>query len=87
MANKLKNYISQEGDLTNCLECGKEFVIQTDLLVCQECMKLFDTDRIWELHDNNILDALDFNENKKFRDAFRLKGGKEKNEKNNCKRT
>jgi len=56
-----------------CLECKKEFSIQTDIQLCQDCMKLFDTDKLWKLHDNNKLDALDFNESKKFREQFRFK--------------
>jgi len=70
---RLKNYISQEDDIMPCLECKKDFNIQTDILLCQDCMKLFDTDRLWELHDDNKLDALDFNESEKFRNKFRLK--------------
>ena len=70
--NRLVNHLDNEDNLMDCLECGKEFHIETDLQVCQECMKLFDTDRIWELHDNNKLDALDFNESKTFRERFRI---------------
>ena len=36
-------------------------------------MRLFDTDKIWAMHDNNKHDALDFNESKMFRERFRLK--------------
>ena len=71
--NRLKNYDLEEGQIAYCLECKKEFHIETDLLVCQDCMKLFDTDEIWRLHDNNKIDALDFNESKKFRERFRIK--------------
>jgi len=56
-----------------CLDCGKEMEIETDIQLCQNCMKNYDTNKLWELHDNNKLDALDFNEGKKFREQFRLK--------------
>ena len=36
-------------------------------------MKLFDTDKLWKLHDKAKLDVLDFNESKKMREKFRIK--------------
>jgi len=55
-----------------CLECGKPFYQDRDLQICDTCMKKFDTDKLWRLHDENKLDALDFNESKKMRGRFRL---------------
>lgn len=54
-----------------CVECKEEFIQDRDLQICDKCIKLFDLDKVWELHDKNELDALDFNESKKFRDRFR----------------
>ena len=65
-------------ELSRCLECGKFYDQQADLQLCDKCMDLFDTDKIWELHDGNQHDALDFNERKSFRERFR------KNEKGNA---
>jgi len=74
MSNKrLKYHLETEGDIGYCLECGKEFSIQTDILLCDDCMKLFDTDKLWKLHDENKLCAIDFNESKKMREEFRIK--------------
>jgi len=56
-----------------CLECGKEFECNTDIQLCEKCMKLFDTDYLWDLHDSNQLNALDFNESKPLREQFRIK--------------
>ena len=58
-------------ELSRCLECGEFFDLDTDIQLCQECMKKFDVERLWKLHDNNELNALDFNESKKFREKFR----------------
>lgn len=54
-----------------CLECRKEIEIETDIQLCQDCMEKYDTDKLWEMHDNNEIDALDFNESKQFRNQFR----------------
>ncbi len=56
----------------DCLECSKKFIQERDLQVCDVCVKLFDLDKLWELHDLNELDALDFNESKEFRGRFRI---------------
>jgi hypothetical protein len=72
--NRLVNYDSEEGNTFLCLDCGKEEFYETDLLVCDECIKKYDAEKIWELHDNNQIDALDFNESEVFRKQF-IKGG------------
>jgi hypothetical protein len=59
--------------LAECVECGEEFYQDKDLQICDECEKLFDTKKLWKLHDKNELDALDFNESKSFREKFRIK--------------
>ena len=56
-----------EGNICNCVNCNEKFDCQTDLQICESCMNLFDLDEVWRLHDLNKLDALDFNESKKFR--------------------
>lgn len=73
--NRLVNYAFQEEDTFFCLDCRKECPIETDILLCSECMKNYDTERLWKEHDNNKIDVLDFNESKKFRDKYRLKKG------------
>ena len=55
-----------------CLECQNEFEQERDIQLCDNCVGLFNLDKLWELHDLNKLDALDFNENKEFREKFRL---------------
>jgi hypothetical protein len=55
-----------------CLECGKEFEQLFDLQLCGKCQNIYDTDRLWADHDNNKVDALDFNESKSFRDKYKL---------------
>ena len=55
-----------------CVNCGKEFNCETDIWLCDDCMSLFDLDQLWRLHDEDKVDALDFNENKFFRNRFRL---------------
>ena len=57
-----------------CLECKKDFYCDTDLQLCPKCMKKFDVDKLWKLHDKGELDALDFNERASIRERFRLKG-------------
>ena len=54
-----------------CLDCQEIMEIETDIQLCQECMKAYDTDKIWRLHDNNEIDALDCNESAQFRNQFR----------------
>lgn len=64
-------------DKAVCLECGKKFMQDRDIQLCDDCVDLFDLDRLWKLHDENKIDALDFNEQKSVREQFR----KVKNEK------
>ena len=54
-----------------CLECGKEFEQERDLQICDNCVDKFDLDLLWQLHDKNELDALDFNESASMREHFR----------------
>lgn len=54
-----------------CLECNKKFIQERDIQLCDNCVDKFDLDRLWKMHDNNELDALDFNENKSLREQFR----------------
>jgi len=58
-------------ELCSCLECGKFFYQERDLELCDDCVDKFDTDKLWELHDKNELDVLDFNENGEMRERFR----------------
>ena len=62
-----------DDNVATCLECKKEFQQETDIQLCDKCMKKFDTDKLWKLHDQNKLDALDFNESKTMREKFRIK--------------
>lgn len=57
---------------TICLECGKEFRQERDLQICDNYINLFDTDKLWQDHDNNKIDALDFNESVKIRERYRI---------------
>ena len=65
--------MKEEDILSVCLECNKEFQRQTDIQLCDKCMDKFDLDRLWEQHDKNKLDALDFNESKTLMEQFRVK--------------
>ena len=56
-----------------CLECGQKFPQDRDLQICDKCVGKFDLDKLWTLHDENKIDALDFNESKKIREMFRKK--------------
>ena len=69
--NKLVKELSDE--LCRCLECGKLFYQETDIELCNKCVDKFNLDKLWEMHDNNKIDALNFNENKKIREKFRIK--------------
>jgi RecJ-like exonuclease len=61
-----------EGEYCNCIECKKNFWKDKDIQLCDRCMKKFDVENLWKLHDKNELDALDFNDNKKLREQFRI---------------
>jgi len=54
-----------------CLECKNTFEQDRDIQLCDNCIELFDLDKIWKLHDLDKLDALDFNESQAFREKFR----------------
>lgn len=54
-----------------CIDCGKEKEYQTDIFLCHKCMKNYDTDKLWKDHNNNKIDALDFNENEEIRRKYR----------------
>lgn len=60
-------------ELATCLECGESFLQNRDIQLCDRCIPKFDLDKLWTIHDNNKLDALDFNESKKMREKFRKK--------------
>jgi len=55
-----------------CFACLKEMEIENDIQLCQKCMKNYNIDKLWQKHDNNELDALDFNESNKMREDFRI---------------
>lgn len=55
-----------------CLDCLKKMEIETDIQLCQKCMKNYDTDLLWKRHDKNKIDALDFNESPQMREKYRL---------------
>jgi len=56
-----------------CLECKKEFIQERDIQLCDGCVKKFNLDKLWKDHDNNKIDALDFNESSKIREKYRVK--------------
>lgn len=60
-----------------CVVCGFEGKgeIEQDIIICGKCSKSYDLERLWKLHDANMLDALDFNESEKFREAFKIQRG------------
>jgi hypothetical protein len=62
-----------ENDIAICLECKKEFHQDRDIQLCDECVSKFDLDTLWELHDKDKLDVLDFNENELMRERFRIR--------------
>ena len=55
-----------------CLDCMKKMEIETDIQLCQTCMKNYDVELLWKCHDNNEIDALDFNDNPQMREDYRL---------------
>jgi Zn ribbon nucleic-acid-binding protein len=60
-------------DLAQCVECGKWFHQDRDIQLCDRCQNKFNLDKLWREHDANKVDALDFNENRSFREKYRLK--------------
>ena len=63
--------------MSYCLECKKSFRQDHDIQLCDKCIDKFNLDKLWKLHDENKLDALDFNESPKLREQFRIKKVKE----------
>lgn len=59
-------------DYGDCLECKNPCEYETDIDLCESCMKKFDMDRLWKMHDNRELDALDFNESASMRERFKI---------------
>jgi len=64
---------ADEMNRATCLECGKGFIQERDIQLCDVCVDFFDMEKLWDMHDRNELDALDFNENKSMRERFRIK--------------
>ena len=71
----IKEYKGVKMNYTICLECGKKFHQERDLEICDKCINLFDTDKLWQDHDDNKIDALDFNERKSIRERYRKTKG------------
>ena len=61
----------KNNNIAICLECHRQFYQERDIQLCDKCVNKFDLDKLWKLHDNNKLDALDFNGNKSLRERFR----------------
>lgn len=57
---------------SECVECKRMFKQERDLQLCDKCVTKFDLDKLWKLHDQNKLEALDFNESKQLREKFRI---------------
>ena len=53
-----------------CLHCEKKFDCETDIQLCQSCMEKYDVKKLWQLHDSNQINALDFNDNAEIRNKF-----------------
>lgn len=68
----IEDKLAEIDNACNCIECGRTFEQQTDLELCEDCEEKFDLEKLWKMHDNNELDALDFNESKTLRDKFRV---------------
>ena len=66
-----KKEVEREDNVVICLECKKEFQQEKDIQLCDDCIDKFDLDKLWKLHDDNLIDALDFNEHKLLREKFR----------------
>jgi len=62
-----------EEDTGYCLDCGKKIEFERDIQLCNTCMKNYNMDMLWEMHDRGELDALDFNESSIMRERFREK--------------
>jgi 2'-5' RNA ligase/ribosomal protein L24 len=58
-----------------CIDCLAEIDDQeaTDIRLCSECMKNYDMDKLWEMHDRGEINALAFNENERIREKFRIR--------------
>lgn len=54
-----------------CLDCLKEMELETDIQLCQECMKNYDVEKVWKEHDAGKINALDFNENAQMRMEYK----------------
>lgn len=65
--------IEWEEDKSMCLECDELEYIDRDIQLCLGCIDKFDLEELWRLHDNNEIDALDFNESKSIRERFMVK--------------
>lgn len=70
METKYERKLNDE--LSKCLECNSWFLQDRDIQLCDNCVGKFDLDKLWKMHDNNLLDALDFNEHDLFRKRFRI---------------
>lgn len=53
-----------------CVCCNRNFLCDTDLFICGYCKPRYDLDLLWELHDMNKVNALDFNDSATFRKRF-----------------
>lgn len=60
-------------EMMKCVHCGEWFELERDLWLCDDCVPLYDLERLWLQHDKGELCALDFNENKKLRQGYRIK--------------
>ena len=58
-------------NIAQCLECKKEFEQERDIQLCDNCIDKFDLERLWKEHDENKIDALDFNERASIREKYR----------------
>lgn len=47
--NRLVKYDADEGNTYLCLDCGKEVFFETDILLCEDCIKRYDIERLWKM--------------------------------------
>ncbi len=65
--------LEDQCDLGNygfCIDCGENLQEELDIQLCEDCMRDYDVETLWKLHDKGELNALDFNENAKMRKRF-----------------
>lgn len=78
--NKELTEFTTSQNKSKCVNCHKNIEQERDIQICDNCQNKYNLEKLWKDHDNNKIDALDFNESQTIRNQYKIIKIGEKND-------